>query len=135
MLRHGQTDFNLKGIVQGSGVDSPLNDNGRKQALAFYQAYHQYGFDKLYTSSLIRTHQTVQQFIDDGLPWEALPDLNEISWGKYEGQPITPDEDKYYRWVLEQWTSGQTDLKIGGGESPDEVSFRLAKAMDVIIQT
>ena len=29
MIRHGQTDFNLKNIVQGSGVDTDLNDKGR----------------------------------------------------------------------------------------------------------
>ncbi|HNU42529.1 MAG TPA: histidine phosphatase family protein, partial [Cyclobacteriaceae bacterium] len=28
IIRHGQTDFNLKGIVQGSGVDSSLNVRG-----------------------------------------------------------------------------------------------------------
>jgi probable phosphoglycerate mutase len=26
LIRHGQTDFNKQGIVQGSGVDSSLND-------------------------------------------------------------------------------------------------------------
>ncbi|MEM6877731.1 MAG: histidine phosphatase family protein, partial [Bacteroidota bacterium] len=29
IVRHGQTDYNLRGIVQGSGVDSSLNDTGR----------------------------------------------------------------------------------------------------------
>ncbi|MFT5802452.1 MAG: broad specificity phosphatase PhoE, partial [Nonlabens sp.] len=27
-IRHGQTDYNLRGIVQGSGIDSELNENG-----------------------------------------------------------------------------------------------------------
>ena len=46
-IRHGQTDLNLKGIVQGRGVDSPLNDNGFKQAQAFYDAYKDIPFDKI----------------------------------------------------------------------------------------
>jgi broad specificity phosphatase PhoE len=132
LLRHGQTDFNLKGIVQGSGVDSSLNENGVRQAQAFYKAYHDYGFDKLYTSALVRTHQTVQGFIDAKLPWETLKDLNEISWGKHEGQPITPEEDKYYQWMLRQWQLGDTSHKIEGGESPDEVAARLERALHVI---
>jgi broad specificity phosphatase PhoE len=132
LLRHGQTDFNLQGIVQGSGVDSPLNENGRKQAQGFYNAYRHNGFDKLYTSALIRTHQTVQGFIDDGLSWEIVPELNEISWGNFEGQPITPDEDVYYRWVLAEWSAGKTDLRIKGGENPEEVAVRLWVALDVI---
>ena len=132
LLRHGQTDFNLRGIVQGSGVDSSLNENGQRQAIAFYQAYKNYGFDKLYTSALVRTHQTVQGFIDDGLTWEKLKDLNEISWGKHEGQPITPEEDKYYQWMLKQWQLGDTSHKIDGGESPDEVAARLERGLQVI---
>ncbi|EJF08716.1 histidine phosphatase family protein, partial [Pontibacter sp. BAB1700] len=30
LIRHGQTDFNLQGIVQGSGVDASLNELGRR---------------------------------------------------------------------------------------------------------
>jgi probable phosphoglycerate mutase len=135
LLRHGQTDFNLRGIVQGSGVDSSLNDTGRAQAQAFYESYHNFGFDKLYTSALKRTHETVQGFISTGLSWDILADINEISWGNHEGQPITPDEDKYYHWMLQQWQSGETDLKIVGGESPDEVAVRLRKSLDIILNS
>jgi broad specificity phosphatase PhoE len=132
LLRHGQTDFNLRGIVQGSGVDSSLNENGQRQAQAFHRAYRDYGFDQLYTSALKRTHETVQGFIDGGLNWEILKDLNEISWGKHEGQPITPEEDKYYQWMLKQWQLGDTSHKIEGGESPNDVAARLVRGLDVI---
>jgi broad specificity phosphatase PhoE len=135
LLRHGQTDFNLKGIVHGSGVNSPLNEFGKKQADLFYSAYRDYGFDQLFTSALQRTHQTVQAFIDAKMPWQVLPDLNEISWGKHEGQPITPEEDKYYQWMLRQWQLGNTTHKIDGGESPDDVAGRLTRALDVIKTT
>jgi len=133
LLRHGQTDFNLKGIVQGSGVDSSLNDNGRKQSLAFFRAYRDYGFDEVYTSALKRTHETVHHFIEMGTSWKALKDLNEISWGKHEGQPITPEEDKYYQWMLRQWQLGDTSHKIDGGESPDEVAVRLKRGLETIL--
>ena len=133
LLRHGQTDFNLRGIVQGSGVDSSLNDTGRAQAQAFYESYRNFGFEKLYTSALKRTHETVKGFVDSGLFWDILADLNEISWGKHEGQPVTPEEDKYYHWILQQWQSGKTDLRIVGGESPDEVAVRLRRGLKVIL--
>ncbi len=114
----GKTDFNLKGIVQGSGVNSSLNATGLAQAQAFYDTYGSVSFDKVYTSALKRTSETVAQFIDKGLPHEALPGLNEISWGTNEGQKITPDEDAYYHWMLQQWQNGNTSLRIQGGESP-----------------
>ncbi|HYG15236.1 MAG TPA: histidine phosphatase family protein, partial [Bacteroidia bacterium] len=36
LVRHGETEFNRMGIVQGSGVDSELNETGRKQADLFF---------------------------------------------------------------------------------------------------
>jgi probable phosphoglycerate mutase len=32
IIRHGETELNKLGIVQGRGVDSELNDKGRDQA-------------------------------------------------------------------------------------------------------
>ena len=132
VVRHGQTDFNLQGIVQGSGVDSSLNENGRAQAQAFFDMYGDVPFDKVYTSSLKRTAQTVTQFIEKGIPHEVLPGLNEISWGTNEGQKITPEEDAYYHWMLQQWQDGNTALRIQGGESPDEVAARQMPVIEKI---
>jgi broad specificity phosphatase PhoE len=133
IVRHGQTDFNLKGIVQGSGVDSELNDYGRLQAKLFFETYKEVAFDKIYTSALKRTQQTVSHFIERGIPFEKLSGLNEISWGKKEGQAITPEEDEYYNYMLNQWQLGDTSLRIEGGESPDEVVQRMKPAMEHIM--
>lgn len=133
IVRHGQTDFNLRGIVQGSGVDSSLNDLGRAQAAAFFKAYEAVPFDKIYTSALQRTVQSVQQFLDKGIAFEQLAGLNEISWGNKEGQPITPEEDEYYHYMLKQWQLGNTSLRIEQGESPEEVLARLKNAMYYIM--
>lgn len=133
LVRHGQTDFNLKGIVQGSGVDSSLNDRGREQAKAFFDAYKHVDFDKVYTSALRRSQESVQEFIAMGIPHEILPGLNEISWGKKEGQVITPEEDEYYHYMLNQWQLGNVSLRIEGGESPQDVINRLQPAVNHIL--
>jgi broad specificity phosphatase PhoE len=106
LLRHGQTDFNVQGIVQGSGIDSDLNARGREQAAQFWAAYKDTPFARVYTSKLKRTHQSVQQFIEAGLPHEAHGSLNEISWGTREGTRITPQEDAEYARVLAAWQAG-----------------------------
>jgi len=36
VVRHGETEYNRTGVVQGSGVNSALNDNGFKQADLFF---------------------------------------------------------------------------------------------------
>jgi broad specificity phosphatase PhoE len=129
LVRHGQTDFNLRGIVQGSGVNSSLNDYGRAQAAAFHDHYHHIPFDKIYTSALKRSQESVQAFINKGIPHEAFAGLNEISWGTKEGQQITPEEDQYYHYMLSQWQEGNTSLKIEGGESPEDVVERMRPAI------
>jgi len=133
IIRHGQTDFNLKGIVQGSGVDSSLNDTGRAQGAAFFDSYQSTPFDKVYTSKLKRTVESVQGFIDKKIPHESVAGLNEISWGTKEGQRITPQEDAYYHWMLQQWQLGNTSQRIEGGESPEDVVLRQRQAIDYIM--
>jgi broad specificity phosphatase PhoE len=130
IIRHGQTDFNLQGIVQGSGVDSSLNQTGRAQARAFFEMYKGVAFDKVYTSLLKRTSESVKDFLAKGIAHEALHGLNEISWGAKEGQHITPEEDAYYHWMLNQWQLGNTAERIEGGESPEDVVLRQRVAID-----
>jgi broad specificity phosphatase PhoE len=133
LIRHGQTEYNLRGVVQGSGIDAPLNWNGHKQAAAFFEHYKDIPFDKVYYTGLQRTKQSVQGFIDLGLPHEGVPDLNEISWGRYEGVPMTHEENNYYKYMLERWSSGDLDYAIEGGESPNIVAKRLQRGIKHIL--
>ncbi|TGE06586.1 histidine phosphatase family protein [Hymenobacter fodinae] len=133
LIRHGQTDFNVRGIVQGSGVDSALNEAGRRQAARFFAAYRHIAFDKVYTSLLRRTHESVQGFLDLGLPHEQHPGLNEISWGVREGTRITAEEDEEYHSVLQQWRAGQTSARLEGGESPDEMAARQRAFIELLL--
>jgi probable phosphoglycerate mutase len=133
LVRHGQTDFNLKGVVQGSGIDAPINDNGRNQALAFYEAYKNIPFDQAYYTGLQRTKQSIQPFLDLGIPAVSTTDLNEISWGDYEGLPMTHEENQYYLHMLDQWRQGNLDYSIAGGESPNIVAKRMQRGIDMIL--
>lgn len=133
LVRHGQTDYNLNGIVQGSGIDASLNDKGQQQANIFYNTFSNVSFDKVYTSALKRSIQSVQRFIDDGVPHQIVPELNEINWGTREGIKITPEEDEYYHSVIKKWQEGNVTLEIEGGESPQQVFDRQTKALDIVL--
>lgn len=133
IVRHGQTEYNLKGVVQGSGIDAPINRNGQLQAKAFFDHYKNIPFDKVFYTGLQRTKQSVQGFLDLGIPHEGVPDLNEISWGRYEGVPMTHEENKYYEHMLERWSLGDLDYAIEGGESPILVAQRLKVGLDHIL--
>ena len=133
IIRHGQTDYNKRGVVQGSGIDAPLNETGRQQAEAFYRAYGDIGFDRVYVSELQRTRQTIGPFIQNGLEPVKLKGFNEINWGVYEGKPMTPESNGYYADMSERWSNGEVHVPIEGGESPVEVRERVTEAMDTVI--
>ena len=124
IIRHGETEYNKLGIVQGSGVDMPLNELGRMQAQSFYNFYKDVPFDKIYTSALVRTQQSVMPFIAAGHSFEADAALNEISWGVFEGKPQSVSErEKYWR-VVNAWNEGDYTAKIENGESANELQAR-----------
>jgi len=134
IIRHGETDLNKSGIVQGRGVDSQLNDRGRQQAQAFYNHFHREGFEIIYTSSLRRAQQTVQPFVEAGHPIFPHQDLDEISWGIYEGRlPDTATSQDYVN-MLKKWRTGILDEKIPGGESPRELQQRQLRFIEHVLK-
>lgn len=132
IIRHGETDLNKLGIVQGRGIDSDLNETGQAQAEAFFKYYSTIKFDKIYTSSLKRTHQTVNGFIELGIPWQQLKGFDELAWGLWEGQPSSSESISAFRELMENWQASNYDAKFEGGESPNEVQLRLQEAMQIV---
>jgi len=120
-------------MVQGSGIDASLNEEGENQATAFYEAYKNHPFQKVYVSSLVRTKQSVNAFISDGIPSKELAGLNEISWGDQEGLPFTEASHANYLSVTQAWRNGELHKRVGGGETPVEVMVRQKEAFDHIM--
>ncbi len=133
LIRHGETDYNKQGIVQGSGIDAELNETGHAQAAAFYHAYKGVKFDKIYTSALIRTQQSVQKFLEMEIPHEIYSGLNEISWGSKEGRIPNTNDDYYYNKLIQSWARGETHVQVEDGESPEDVATRQKEAMNAIL--
>ncbi|WP_394990122.1 histidine phosphatase family protein [Emticicia sp.] len=134
LIRHGETEFNRMGIVQGSGIDSDLNETGILQARAFFETYRHIVFNKIYTSQLRRTVQSVQEFINLDTPFEQHEGLNEISWGEKEGKVPNYLEDKFYLEVIANWGKGKTDIPAAPlGETPEEVVARQKPVVDIIL--
>jgi len=133
IIRHGQTELNKKGIIQGRGINADLNDTGRLQAAAFFNAYHDIPFDKIYVSELKRTQQTVQLFIDQGIPFQKLAGLDELAWGVHEGEASTPENRLAFLNIMRDWLEGRLDAKFEGGESPNEVQARQKEALAEIM--
>ena len=124
-IRHGQTEMNRLNIVQGSGVDSELNEFGKLQAEAFYEYYEKYDFDLIITSALKRTFQTVSPFFNKNIPHESWPEINEINWGIHEGKPSEPWMIEAYKKMVDQWAIGNFEASLKEGESAAQLANRI----------
>ena len=117
LVRHGETDYNLRRIVQGSGIDSDLNETGKSQAMAFHRAFGSVDFDAVMVSELKRTHQSVAPFVQSGLKQLIIPELNEINWGVLEGKEPTPERYNHFLGISARWKKGEYEAAVDGGES------------------
>ena len=95
-VRHGETDYNLEGIVQGQ-LDIPLNENGIHQANEIKNKLKDLDIDIIFSSPLLRAKQTAE-IINENLNVKIKYDerLKEFFAGNMQGTKIKDwsEEDK-----------------------------------------
>jgi broad specificity phosphatase PhoE len=130
LCRHGETDSNAQSLLQGSGVDAPLNAVGRSQAatLAASLASTMPAMDAVFSSTLSRSVETADIVAGSqrgpALQRASHAGLAEMFYGSLEGRPIAETRSQL-RELSEAWSSGRTDVAVGGdGESPDALLVR-----------
>lgn len=87
IMRHGETDWNKQGKLQGS-VDIPLNDFGIELAEKTRDGFQREGitFDKIFSSPYIRARKTAEIIAgESGIPIDVQPDIREMGFGPHEG--------------------------------------------------
>ena len=125
ILRHGETNENKIGIVQGQGIDSSLNELGLWQASQFFKKYKNRSFDQIIASGQKRSYQTIEAFESNHQRIHRDIRINEISWGEHEGKAGEPDlMIKYYK-ILDAWKSGDFDASPISGESASKLYERI----------
>lgn len=134
LLRHGQTDWNLKHRYQGL-TDIPLNNTGEQQAREANKLLKQFRFDAVYCSDLERAKTTARLALKDIYPYEKIRfdrRLRERSFGAYEGGPydkvFLPAE---YKAAMEK---DPENFKFPEGESLIDVEKRIHPFFDEIIK-
>src|SRR5450830_1890751 len=125
LVRHGESEGNLAGSLQGSRYDTPLSETGRRQAecLAARRAGEEIG--SVWASAMIRARETAAAVAAVlGLGVSLDPDLVEFDWGAWSGRPYDGEIEKEVSGVRARWRAGETDLSPSGGESPAHAAFR-----------
>ncbi|HEV3245497.1 MAG TPA: histidine phosphatase family protein [Candidatus Paceibacterota bacterium] len=130
-VRHGQTDYNKQGIVQGQEKDPPLNAEGtaqvEKTALRIPAE-----IDRIISSPLKRALQTagiLNKRLNKSI--EVNDELKEFKYGSLAGKTwaeivaVTGDEDVY-----EKDSNVTFDYRPYGGESAQDVKTRVSGFVD-----
>lgn len=123
LVRHGRTLFNEKAIIQGWS-DAPLTQEGIEMAERVGRYVERRGivFDHAYTSTLTRTHQTIERITD--MPYERLDDLREWYFGIFEGERVS---------LMPPFPWGDFYVQFGG-ESQMQVRERVCRALANVME-
>jgi broad specificity phosphatase PhoE len=85
LVRHGETDWNAVGRLQGH-TDRSLSDYGRRQARQLAEELVDEELDAIYASDLARARETAEIAGERlGVPVVLDADLREKDWGSWEG--------------------------------------------------
>jgi len=128
LVRHGETADNASARFQGR-LDTPLNDRGRAQSRALAQVLRDEGLRALYSSPLLRAHETAS-IVGAAIGLEAILDerLVEADAGGWAGRLIADilvgEQAEYAR-----WRAADPAFRFPGGESVAEQAQRIAAAL------
>ena len=123
LVRHGQTESNKLGRIQGIN-DSPLTDVGREQAEAAAHALASEAPFALYSSPLPRAIQTAEAIGSRaGVRPAEVKELIEMDVGKFEGLS-GPQLRERFPDVMRSWDEDPASTVMPGGESLHDVRDR-----------
>lgn len=134
LLRHGQTPLSREDVFCGSGLDPELTADGLAMAQAFGDAYKSKPWRAIYASNLRRAITTAQPLCESvGLELQIRAELNEIAYGKWEGQTretvAREYHDEYVSWLADPAWHAPT-----GGELAITIARRGVQVIDEIKQ-
>ncbi len=120
LIRHGATDFNDQGRMQGRS-DEPLNEAGRA-AVAGWRVPPEFADADWVTSPLIRSRETARLL---GAAQPVIePRLIEMDWGRWEGRRLDDIRAEQGAAMAENEARG-LGFRPDGGESPRQVQARI----------
>ena len=134
LVRHGQTENNVKASFNGCHSDQPLDAMGVRQAASLTAAFADKPLDVIYASPLRRAVMTAEGVRGTReLPIQTVFDLREMDMGLLDG--VTFEETKKnHAEVWYNWHSDPERLRMPEGESFLEAQTRVYAAVLEILR-
>ena len=131
MLRHGQSEGNNTGIIQGR-KDTSLTDLGIEQAKLVAERLKDIDIDKIYTSELSRAKDTADIIGKaKNIEVEVIPEFYELSFGLWEGVDFQIVKTKYKE-DFELWKKSPHLFKKEGFEGLQAAKERMLRGLDKV---
>lgn len=128
LWRHGRTEWNASGRFQGQ-TDIDLDEIGRAQAWESARRLAALEPDLLISSDLRRTRDTMAALAEiTGKPIQLDERLRETFAGEWQGLTGAEIASRYPE-EYKAWRAGDPLLKVGGGETRQDVAERMAAAV------
>lgn len=134
LIRHGQTDWNIKGEIQGS-CDIELNVTGIKQAeeLSNKILEGKYKFSKIYSSPQRRAVKTAEILSKvTNVEYISMEGLEKINLGEWQGLSWAQVKEKYPT-EYKEWHVNPRYTKPPKGESYQDMLQRVLISIHKII--
>jgi len=123
LFRHGETDWNREGKLQGH-TDTPLNATGLAQAQALAERLRPHRLDAVMSSDLARAWTTARIVAEGlGVPLISEPGLREANIGEAEGLYWPEVKNRFGETLTERWFTDD-DAAFPGGETGLETRSR-----------
>lgn len=121
VIRHGESESN-RDLVWTGWCDVHLTEKGRAEAAHAGKMLENVGFDKIYTSDLLRARETAEAAIV-GCEYECSALLREVNVGDLAGKPVSCVDS-----VMRQKFAADGYGSVGG-ESHADFSARVREFM------
>lgn len=111
IIRHGQTDWNKLGKLQGSS-DIPLNEEGRNQAKDAKAKIDLINFDKCFSSDLARAFETARIVTNDKYNIVKTQILRELFLGDWETKTVDElrkENQNIDAYLIDPWNNPPTN--------------------------
>jgi broad specificity phosphatase PhoE len=130
LIRHGETDFNRDGRIQGY-TESSLSELGVEQARRVGERLRGLGIAHAYASPLRRAADTCRIALDGSVAWETREGLREVHLGVWEGVKASRLKQRYPGQV-KLWFQRPSAVRIEGAETIRAFRARVTRTMDAI---
>lgn len=131
LVRHGESEANKRDAFLGHG-DLPLTEQGIAQAELAAGYLESLGADAIYSSDLIRAHETAKRTAARlGLPVKTDSNLREVDAGEWDGLAFREIWEKYPE-TFKVWAFDIGHGACDGGENIGQLRQRVVGALNYI---